>query len=123
MYHGIIQEANWTKEGTYLRPQILKYGLDKNINRGRIWRLVKDGTKRREQPHMLEETPAQLVRHLSDPNGWWRDTAQKLIVLRGDKSVVPELKSLAGNDSNPITRLHALWTLEGLDSTPMLICS
>ena len=25
------------------------------------------------------------------PNGWWRDTAQKLLVLRGDKSVVPAL--------------------------------
>lgn len=116
MYHGIIQEANWTKEGSYLRPEIKKYGLDKNINRGRIWRLVHDGYQKRERPHMLDETPAELVKHLSDPNGWWRDTAQKLIVLRGDKSVVPALREMAMNDSNPIARLHALWTLEGLDS-------
>lgn len=116
MYHGIIQEANWTKEGSYLRPEIKKYGLDKNINRGRIWRLVHDGYQKREQPHMLDETPAELVKHLSDPNGWWRDTAQKLIVLRQDKSVVPALRTMAMDDSNPIARLHALWTLEGLDS-------
>jgi mono/diheme cytochrome c family protein len=115
MYHGIIQEANWTKEGSYLRPQIQKYGLDKHINRGRIWRLVRDDTKKREQPHMLDETPAQLVLHLSDPNGWWRDTAQKLIILRGDKTVASQLRELANNDTNPITRLHALWTLDGLD--------
>jgi mono/diheme cytochrome c family protein len=116
MYHGIIQEANWTKEGSYLRGQIKKYGLQKNIGKGRIWRLVHDGSQRHRAPHMLEESPAQLVKHLSDPNGWWRDTAQKLIVLKGDKSVVSELTELARQDANPITRLHALWTLEGLDS-------
>jgi mono/diheme cytochrome c family protein len=116
MYHGIIQEANWTKDGSYLRPQIKKYGLQKNIGKGRIWRLVHDGSKPHPQPHMLEETPAQLVTHLSDPNGWWRDTAQKLIILRADKSVIPALEDLARNDANPITRLHATWTLDGMDS-------
>lgn len=117
MYHGIIQEGNWTKEGSYLRAQIQKYGLDKNIDRGRIWRLVYDGMKPRAgQPHMLDEKPAELVKHLSDPNGWWRDTAQKLIIVRGDKSVVPALKELATRSPNPIARLHALWTLDGLDS-------
>ena len=117
MYHGIIQESAWTKEGSYLRPQIQKYGLDKHINGGRIWRVVYDGmTPRHEKPHMLEETPAQLVAHLSDPNGWWRDTAQKLIVVRGDKSVVPALKQLATSSENPVARLHALWTLDGLES-------
>ena len=44
---------------------------------------------------MIEETPAQLVAHLSDANGWWRDTAQQLLVQRNDKSVVPALKQLA----------------------------
>jgi mono/diheme cytochrome c family protein len=116
MYHGIIQEANWTKEGTYLRGEIKKYGLQKNIGKGRIWRLVHDGNQRRSMPHMLEESPAQLVRHLSDPNGWWRDTAQKLLVLKGDKTVVPDLTELVRHDANPMTRLHALWTLDGLDS-------
>jgi mono/diheme cytochrome c family protein len=117
MYHGIIQESAWTQEGSYLRPQIQKYGLDKHVNGGRIWRVVYDRmTPRHEKPHMLEETPQQLVAHLSDPNGWWRDTAQKLIVIRGDKSVVPALKQLATSSENPIARLHALWTLDGLES-------
>jgi mono/diheme cytochrome c family protein len=117
MYRGIIQEANWTKQGTYLRPQIQKYGLEKNIDGGRIWRLShKDYPRPARQPRMLDETPAQLVEHLRDPNGWWRDTAQKLIVLRGDKSVVPALREMARSDGYPIARLHALWTLEGLDS-------
>jgi mono/diheme cytochrome c family protein len=117
MYHGIIQEANWTKEGTYLRPQIQKYGLDKNISHGRIWRLVHDGIKPRAMPHMIEESTQQLLAHLSDPNGWWRDTAQKLIVLRQDKSAVPALTAMAESDPNPLARLHAFWTLDGLDSS------
>ncbi|HEY2585208.1 MAG TPA: c-type cytochrome, partial [Tepidisphaeraceae bacterium] len=123
MYHGIIQEAEWDKPGTYLRPQIEKYGLQHNINHGRIYRLTYDGMKRRQPPHMLEETAAQLVAHLSDPNGWWRDTAQKLIVLRGDKSVVPALQQLARDGSaNALARLHALWTLDRLGATePSLV--
>jgi mono/diheme cytochrome c family protein len=56
------------------------------------------------------------VKHLADPNGWWRDTAQRLIVLRGDRSVVPALAELARASDNPLARLHALWTLEGLDA-------
>ena len=36
-------------------------------------------------------TPAQLVAALSHPNGWWRDTAQQLLVERGDRAVVPAL--------------------------------
>ena len=117
MYHGIIQESNWTKDGSYLRPQIAKYGLEKNIGGGRIYRLVHDGFKRRPAPHMLDETPAQLVIHLSDPNGWWRDTAQKLIVVRGDKSVVPALTAMVRTCPDPLGRLHALWTLDGLNAT------
>lgn len=114
MYRGIIQEGNWTKEGSYLRKVIQQYGLDKAVGRGRVWRLVHKDFTPGPQPHMLDETPAQLVAHLEHPNGWWRDTAQKLLVLRQDKSVVPALAAMARNSANPIARMHALWTLEGL---------
>ena len=43
MYHGIIQDANWTARGTYLRYKIQQYQLDKVIKHGRIWRLRFDG--------------------------------------------------------------------------------
>ena len=54
--------------------------------------------------------------HLEHPNGWWRDTAQMLIVLKQDKSVVPALKNMARTSANQLARIHALWTLEGLNS-------
>jgi mono/diheme cytochrome c family protein len=63
---------------------------------------------------MNNETAAQLVRHLRHPNGWWRDTAQQLLVLKQDKSVVPALQSIVKASGNLLERLHAMWTLEGL---------
>jgi mono/diheme cytochrome c family protein/glucose/arabinose dehydrogenase len=116
MYRGIIEGAPWAKEGTYLRKKIDQYQLHKILGRGRIWRLTYDGmAPNRTQPRMLSETPAQLVAHLSHPNGWWRDTAQQLLVLRQDKSVVPALQRLVrASSGNVFGRFHALWTLEGL---------
>lgn len=117
MYRGIIQESQWSGPGTYLRARIQQYQLDKVVRHGRIWRLTYEGIARdTRQPRMLSETPAQLVAHLSHPNGWWRDTAQQLLVLKQDKSVVPALKALATTSTNQLARVHALWTLEGLGS-------
>ncbi|WP_246146441.1 DUF7133 domain-containing protein [Rubripirellula lacrimiformis] len=116
MYRGIIQEGNWVREGSYLRGVVQEYELDKNIGRGRIFRIDHETTQRGPQPRMLDETPTELVTHLSHPNGWWRSEAQKLIVLHADQTVVPQLEQLARSGDNPLGRLHALWTLEGLDA-------
>ena len=115
MYRGIIQQANWTRKGTYLREQIEAHDFQKEIGRGRVYRLRHENFERGPQPRMLDETPAQWVQHLSHANGWWRDTAQKLLVLRRDLSVVPSLAKLAGSDApDSRPRLHALWTLDGV---------
>lgn len=116
MYRGIIQEGNWVREGSYLRKVVQQHALDKPVGMGRIYRLVHDTTKRDAAPKMNSETPAQLVAHLAHPNGWWRDTAQRLLVLRQDKSVLPALVKMARTHANPLARFHALWTIEGLDA-------
>lgn len=123
MHRGIIQEGTWTGEGSYLRKQILRLGLDKNIQHGRILRITYDGMGRGPKPRMLDETTAQLVTYLDHPNGWWRDNAQKEIVLRNDQSVVPALKDIALGKKGPLSgkpgplgRIHALWTLSGLEA-------
>ncbi|MBW3629603.1 MAG: discoidin domain-containing protein [Gemmatimonadetes bacterium] len=115
MYHGIIQESQWTPPGSYLRAKIEQYQLDKIVHHGRIWRVTYQGMERdRTRPRMLEETAAQLVRHLAHPNGWWRDMAQQLLVLKQDRSVAPALRSMARSNPSLTGRYHALWTLEGL---------
>jgi mono/diheme cytochrome c family protein/glucose/arabinose dehydrogenase len=122
MNRGIIQEGNWTGPNSYLRPQIKRLGLDKNIQHGRIYRLVYDGIKPGPKPSLLDESPKKLVSCLDHPNGWWRDNAQKELIVRNDRSIIPALKIMAEsrNESVKATsslgRLHALWTLEGLDA-------
>ncbi len=123
MNHGIIQQGNWTKPGSFLRNKIDSFGFAKNITGGRIYRVVYDGFKQGPKPNMLNESSATLLKYLGHPNGWWRDNAQKLIIVRGDRSVIPALKNIAmGPQKNPesdtsqLARIHALWTLEGLDA-------
>jgi len=114
MYRGVVQEAVfWTD---FLRDYIKARDLEQPIHYGRIWRIVHDTTRRDRKPAMSKAAPAELVTYLSHPNGWWRDTAQQLLVQRGDKTVVPQLKQLASTAPDWRTRLHALWTLDGLES-------
>ncbi|MHA4895918.1 DUF7133 domain-containing protein [Pedobacter sp. PWIIR3] len=117
MYRGIIQESEWTKPGSFLRPKITSRGLDKNTSRGRIYRVVYDGIKPdKTLPRMLSLPSAQLVQYLAHPNGWWRDNAQKVLVIRGDKSIAPALTKVATTSASQLARIHALWTLNGLEA-------
>ncbi|HYF69437.1 MAG TPA: c-type cytochrome [Ohtaekwangia sp.] len=115
MYHGIIQEGEWTPVGSYLRTKIEQYQLDKVVNLGRIWRLThKDLQRDKTQPRMYEESTKELLRHLEHPNGWWRDMAQQILVQRRDKSVASALINMVESHQNLVTRFHALWSLEGI---------
>ncbi len=117
MYRGIIQEGNWVGKGSYLRKVVKKYGLHKLIGRGRIWRLGHRDfqSNRSKTPDMYDQPSEQLVQFLSHPNGWWRNMAQRQIVLRQDASVTGELQNMVESHRNHLARIHALWTLEGLN--------
>lgn len=123
MHRGIIQQGNWTRPGSFLRNKVDSLGLAKNVGHGRIYRVVNDAFKRGPKPNMLNEPTSTLLSYLGHPNGWWRDNAQKLIIVRGDRSVIPALKAIAtgkqagsSDDSGHLARIHALWTLEGLEA-------
>ena len=113
LYRGIIQHRGFITE--YLRDHILSRSLEQPTGRGRIWRVVHASTRRGPNPSLSRATPAALVDALSHPNGWWRDTAQQLLVQRHDRSAVEPLRTLAGAAPAPRTRLHALWALDGMD--------
>ncbi|HEY0266604.1 MAG TPA: c-type cytochrome, partial [Rhizomicrobium sp.] len=113
MYRGVSQDEPIQTD--YLKNYIMQHKLWDGIHKGRIWRVIHTGMKPQGQPpHMVEETPAQLVAHLSDPVGWWRDTAQQLLVQRNDKSVAPALKQLAISAPDARTRTQAVFTLMGM---------
>ncbi len=112
IYHGIIQHKTYVT--TYLRQQLVHRGLDRNNNdRGRIYRVRWGEKNRGSLPQMLSQPSADLVAHLDHLNGWWRDTAQRLIVQRGDVSCVPALRKNL-RSAGTLGRIHALWSLEGL---------
>jgi mono/diheme cytochrome c family protein/glucose/arabinose dehydrogenase len=116
MYRGVVQAGGLWSE--YLTEYIKANDLLLPVGKGRIWRMVYGArtAERPLRPALSKATPAQLVDTLSNPNGWWRDTAQRILVERGETSVAPELKALAASAPDWRTRLHALWTLDGLDA-------
>jgi mono/diheme cytochrome c family protein/glucose/arabinose dehydrogenase len=114
MYRGVIQDRASTT--MYLRDHILSRKLDAPVGLGRIYRVVHETTKLDTVNPFATASPTQLVEALSHPNGWRRDTAQRLLVERGASSVAPALKKLAESAPDMRTRLHALWTLDGLDN-------
>jgi mono/diheme cytochrome c family protein len=116
MYRGVVQAGGiWSG---YLTDYIKSHDMELPVGRGRIWRVVHGAApaRRPAPPALSKATPEQLVQTLSNPKGWWRDTAQRLLVERGDKAVAPALTALAAKAPDWRTRLHALWTLDGLDA-------
>ncbi len=86
---------------------------------GRVWRIRSRNSSwppRPAAPHLSGLAGAELVNQLSNPNGWWRDTAQRLLVERQDARAIPALRAVLRNRnrSEPMFRLCALWTLDGL---------
>ncbi len=114
MYRGIIEHRISVTE--YLRDQILSRKLDRPTGLGRIYRVMHETTTRGPSNPLAGATPQQLVQALSSPNGWRRDTAQRLLVERGARNMAPALLQLATAAKDWRTRLHALWTLDGLDA-------
>lgn len=96
----------------------LKQGIDwrEGAQRGRIWRIVRRGQSPRKQPPQLaSRLTSNLVAMLTDANGWTRDTAQRLIVERQDRRAAPLLGEMIRQSASSLGRLHALWTLSGLN--------
>ena len=113
MYRGILEDRLSMTQ--YLRDQILSRRLEQPVGLGRIYRVVHE-TTRRDTSALATAAPAQLVAALAHPNGWWRDNAQRLMVERRPTSVVPALVKLAESTTDWRVRLHALWTLDGIDA-------
>ncbi len=85
---------------------------------GRIYRIAHDDAPP-GRTSLAGAGPAELVEALADDNMFWRLTAQRLLVERGERDVEPALiervmdHTVDGMGLNP-GALHALWTLDGL---------
>lgn len=111
MYRYMIEHPHWlTPEGRKELEPFYRSGDD----RGRIYRIVPNGQQARKIPDFSKRSTAELVRALDSPNGPQRDLVQQLLLWRADETAVPALEQLARECSNPLARLHALCTLDGL---------
>lgn len=130
MYKGIIQHETYLTD--YLRSQIESRNLEKPLGLGRIYRIVYEESwfeslinkfKESSLPALDQASDHELVSYLSHPNGWWRDNAQRLLVERNNKAIVPEIVDLLkGKEYKNYNKIHALWVLEGMGVyTPEII--
>jgi mono/diheme cytochrome c family protein/glucose/arabinose dehydrogenase len=112
LYRGMLQHPAFLTH--YLAANIKARKLETPVNQGRIWRIVRD-----DQPTpKATKLPADVtgrVQALKHPNGWVRDTAQRLLVESADAAAAAPLRALLADAQAPATaRLHALWSLDGL---------
>ncbi len=109
MYRLVIEHPEWIPKEMQARLD-LRAGADQ----GRIYRVVPEGATVRRIPNLAKLNSSQLVTALDSPNGWQRDTAQRLLVERHAVSEVGKLESLAKEAKSAKVRVQALWTLQGL---------
>lgn len=111
MYRLVLEHPEWITKDIQHRLD-LRAGDDK----GRIYRVYPEGATLRKPPRLDRLDTPGLVAALDSPNGWQRDTAQRLLIHRADKSAVEPLEQLIAASKNPKSRLQALCTLDGLNA-------
>jgi putative membrane-bound dehydrogenase-like protein len=102
-------------------PLSLPDDIKKKLNlesrqRGRIWRIVPEGSKAKPLPRLDQMSTAELVDELFSPVAWKRFTAQRLLIDRKkdevygifSKTDLQQLKQSAAGLS------HLLWMVHGL---------
>lgn len=119
MYRGIIQHSGFLTH--YLVANIDARKLTLPLDCGRIWRVVPVEAKPAKAV-TVPATAAERAALLAHPNGWVRDTAQRLLVESQSPEATAAVLPLLQHKTAPLARLHALWTLEGLGTlTPDIL--
>ena len=88
---------------------------DRDKSHGRIWRVRHESQVPGKIPNIAKAPNADLIKHLQADILWEKRSAWTEIVDRHATELIPSLVKLAGDsDAPPVTRIHALWSLEGL---------
>lgn len=122
MYRGVIQHKTYITE--YLKKQVKERGLEGPLTYGRIYRIAPQGHVHKPFPHLNTLSDEMLIKLLSHSDGYYRDTAQRLLCERAqlrpasaariDPNALDELRAVMRTGEDWRTRLHALGTLSGM---------
>ncbi len=121
-YRFLVEHPAWIpradEQGIYTHAGVLQESdFLKGHELGRIYRVVPKVFDRKtvRRPALSKAGLEELVDALDHSNRWWRITAQRLLLERGDHAAVPLLARLASQGSS-VGKIHALWTLSGLSA-------
>ncbi|MGH7495507.1 MAG: PVC-type heme-binding CxxCH protein [bacterium] len=111
MYRAVIEHPEWI-------PDDIEKNLDLRAGKdqGRIYRITPRAGVPRLKPSFPRNDLASVVAKLGHHNKWWRDTAQRLLLQWRDYAAVAPLENTFVDSDEPRARLHALWTLHGLNA-------
>ncbi len=112
MYRAVIEHPQFM-------PSELQDRADMRLgdDRGRIYRIVRRGkSDKSSQARLSQAKSAELVELLRHENAWWRETAARLLYERQDATMKAKLEALATQAPDAVTRVHALWSLHGLNA-------
>lgn len=118
-WYNYIVQHNPTPHG-FERGKGNAYATDlRDKKHGRIYRIVYDSDQPPQSYSLRGATPQKLVTTLGHPTRLWRRQAQRLLVERGQRDVVPALiQATADTHVDQVNlnvgAIHALWTLHGL---------
>lgn len=111
MYRELIEGIQWVP------PEVVaKMDPTAGSDRGRIYRIVREGFNP-PAPQRLGELPSSgLVPLLASRNSWHRETAARLLYERQDTSVADSLQKMLAESPFPLARMHSMYVLDGLES-------
>ncbi len=111
MYRRVIEHPQW------LDPEVIKTtNVRDGHDRGRIYRILPVGSQREESLAFDQLDATQLVKELESSNGFRRDLAQRMLVWQADPRMTPLLEDMVTRGTTPQARLHALYTLNALET-------
>lgn len=112
-YRQIIEHPEWMAE------EVVNSGaLYNGTDQGRIYRVTPTGSKPIDWSEKLDlgkVADEALVEFLAHENGWWRRNSQRLLLDRKSQHLKDPLVEMAQNKDASLGRLHALWTLQGME--------
>ncbi|HEV3339498.1 MAG TPA: PVC-type heme-binding CxxCH protein [Pirellulales bacterium] len=109
MYRAVIEHPQFVPDELKNRAD-LRYGED----RGRIYRLVAEGPRKRAARLKLGSAgPEKLAPLLAHTNPWYRNMAARLLYEHQWRQGKPVVETISREAPQPAARVQALWTLHG----------